>query len=62
MLLIKNGHLVDPKSGFNDITDILIDNDRVVKIAGDITPPDNCDIINADNPCNRHRWDYGCVG
>ncbi len=32
MLLIKNGRVVDPKSGFDKVTDVLIDGKRVIKI------------------------------
>ncbi|MBQ4232146.1 MAG: dihydroorotase [Lachnospiraceae bacterium] len=47
MLLIKNGHLVDPKSHFNDVTDILIDNGKIIKIANDIEAPDGAEVIDA---------------
>ena len=47
MLLIKNGHLVDPKSHFNDITDILIDDGKIIKIANDIEAPDGAEVIDA---------------
>lgn len=36
MLLIKNGRVVDPKSQFDDICDVLVDNGRVVKLAKSI--------------------------
>ncbi len=31
-LLIKNGRLVDPKSNRDEVLDILIENDKIVKI------------------------------
>lgn len=38
MILIKNGHLVDPASGVDGLRDILVDGDRILKVAqaGDI--------------------------
>ena len=33
MLLIKNGRVVDPKSGFDQVADVLVDGKKVVKIA-----------------------------
>ncbi|MGT2929582.1 dihydroorotase [Streptococcus dentasini] len=36
MLLIKNGRVIDPKSGFDKVSDVLIDGKRVIKIAEDI--------------------------
>lgn len=32
MLLIKNGRVIDPKSGFDQIADVLVDGKKVVKI------------------------------
>ncbi len=32
MLLIKNGRVLDPKSGFDQITDVLVDGKRIVRI------------------------------
>lgn len=36
-LLIKNGHVVDPASGINEITDILVENGCIAKIAKNIS-------------------------
>ena len=36
MLLIKNGRVVDPKSGFDQVADVLVDGKKVVKIADSI--------------------------
>lgn len=56
MLLIKNGYILDPKSGKKGINDILIDNNRIKKIDSMITTVDmteeekqNLEIIYADN-------------
>ena len=45
-LLIKNGHLVDVKSGRNSVYDIMIDNGRIVDIGTDFEVI-NCDLIDA---------------
>ena len=31
MLLIKNGRVVDPQSGFDQVADVLVDGKKVVK-------------------------------
>ena len=36
MLLIKNGRVVDPKSGLDTQADVLVDGKKVVKIAENI--------------------------
>lgn len=36
MLLIKNGRVVDPKSGFDQVVDILVDGKKIIKIADSI--------------------------
>ncbi len=55
MLLIKNGYIIDPKSGRNGIYDILIKDDRIIKILPYIMDydipekdKDNIQIIDAD--------------
>ena len=45
-LLIKNGHIVDAKTGRNGIYDILVEDGRIAEIAEAIEAQ-NCDIINA---------------
>ena len=32
MLLIKNGRVMDPKTGFDQITDLLVEGKKIVKI------------------------------
>ena len=36
MLLIQNGRVIDPESNFDEICDILVKEDRIVKIQKDI--------------------------
>ncbi|MGT2925095.1 dihydroorotase [Streptococcus caviae] len=38
MLLIKNGRVLDPKSGLDQLADVLLDGKKVVKIAENIDP------------------------
>ncbi len=40
MLLIKNGRVIDPNSKFDQVCDILIDGQKIVKIAKDIQAKD----------------------
>lgn len=47
MLLIQNGRVIDPSSGFNTVQDLLIDSGKIVKI-GDAKPQPDCEIIDAD--------------
>lgn len=46
-LLIKNGHVIDIKSGLNEVCDILIENKKVVQISKNIDAG-NVDLINAE--------------
>ena len=46
MLLIKNGRVVDPKSGFDQVADVLVDGKKVVKIADAIEEAD-AEVIDA---------------
>ena len=32
-LLIKNGHVVNPENDLNAVQDVLIENDRIIKVA-----------------------------
>lgn len=32
MLLIKNGRVVDPKSGFDQVADVLVDGKKLLKL------------------------------
>lgn len=49
MLLIRNGYMIDPKSGREGKYDLLTDGDRIIKIEKKIEPPsENCEIIDAE--------------
>lgn len=49
MLLIKNGHMIDPGSGREGRYDILISEDRIVKIGTDLQAPgERCKVIDAE--------------
>ncbi len=49
MLLIKNGYMIDPKSGREGSFDILTEGDRIVKIDRDLEPPmEPCQVIDAE--------------
>ena len=46
MLLIRNGYMIDPKSGKEGKYDILIKGDRILKIGKWIALPDgNCRVV-----------------
>ena len=36
MLLIKNGRVMDPKSGLDQVCDVLVQNGKIIKIAPEI--------------------------
>ncbi|MFU2181480.1 dihydroorotase [Streptococcus pluranimalium] len=40
MLLIKNGRVIDPQSGFDQVADILVDGQKIVRIAQSISAED----------------------
>ena len=46
MKLIKNGRVIDPKSQFDALADILIDGQKIVAIGQDLTRED-AEIIDA---------------
>ncbi|MCQ2539304.1 MAG: dihydroorotase [Acetatifactor sp.] len=48
MLLIRNGYMIDPKSGREGVFDILTDGDRIVKIAEKIEIPEGCEVLDAE--------------
>lgn len=49
MLLIRNGYMIDPKSGREGNYDILIDRDKIAKIGRGLTPPKGgCKVIDAE--------------
>lgn len=49
MLLIKNGYMIDPKSGWDGNYDLLIENDTIIKIGKKLEAPDGkCRVIDAE--------------
>lgn len=49
MLLIKNGYMIDPKSGREGHYDILTEGGRIAKIAKQVASPDGrCEVIDAE--------------
>ena len=46
-IIIKNGHVIDSKSGLNGVYDISIENGKVTEIAENIEVGSNCDLIDA---------------
>ena len=49
MLLIKNGYMIDPKSGRDGNYDILTEKDRILKIGKNLEPPSGrCKVIDAE--------------
>ncbi|MCX8130652.1 MAG: dihydroorotase [Clostridia bacterium] len=46
-IIIKNGHVIDTKSGRNGKYDIVIENGKVVEIDNDIEVTPTCDLIDA---------------
>lgn len=49
MLLIKNGYMMDPKSGREGKYDILTEGEKIVKIAENLDKPsEKCDVIDAE--------------
>ena len=46
MLLIKNGRVMDPKTGFDQVCDVLVEDGKIVKIAPQISEKD-AEIIDA---------------
>lgn len=44
--IIKNGHVLDPASGKDGIFDVLIEDDKIIKVEKEITDKD-CEIIDA---------------
>ena len=49
MLLIKNGRVLDPKSGLDRVLDVLRDGEKVVKIAENIESVD-CLLYTSPSP------------
>lgn len=49
MLLIKNGYMIDPKSGWDGNYDILVENDTIVRIGKKLEMPrGKCKVIDAE--------------
>ena len=49
MLLIKNGYVIDPKSGQEGVADVLTEGDKILKIEEKIEKPqEDCTMIDAD--------------
>ena len=46
-LLIRNGHVIDPKSGLDKVADILVEDGLVAEIGSEINPA-GCEIIEAE--------------
>ena len=46
MLLIKNGRVMDPKTGFDQITDLLVEGKKILKI-GQGLQADDAKVIDA---------------
>lgn len=47
MILVKNGHVIDPKSGTDDILDILTEGDKILQIGKHLESKD-CQVIDAE--------------
>lgn len=45
-LLIKNGRIIDPKSAYDQIADLLVEGDKIVKIGPNLTAP-KAEVIDA---------------
>ena len=49
MLLIRNGHVLDPKTGLDGVYDILTDGDTILKIGKELEAPEaDCRVIDAE--------------
>ena len=54
MILIQDGYMIDPKSGKEGNFDILIDGDKIVKIAEKIEPKGKvCLLYTSPSPRDR---------
>ena len=45
-MLLKNAKIVNPKTNFNEVSDLRIENGIITEISKDITPKDNEKLIN----------------
>ena len=62
MILIHDGYMIDPKSGREGNYDILIDGDKIVKIAEKIEPRGKVTRINAEGLLVAPRSEERRVG
>ena len=46
-ILIKGGHVIDPKNNINELMDIAINGDRIVQVAKNIDPKSAKQVVNA---------------
>jgi dihydroorotase len=46
-VLVKTGRVIDPGSGLDSVLDVLIENDRIMMISREISPPPGCEIVDA---------------
>lgn len=46
-VLLKGGHVIDPKNGINEIMDVAISDGKISKVAKNIKPQDSAKIIDA---------------
>ncbi len=47
MLLIKNGRIIDPHSGRDEVADVLTDDDKIIEIAENINVHEGCRVLDA---------------
>ena len=46
-IVIKGGHVIDPKNNINEIMDVAINGDKIVRVAKDIDPKSAAQVVNA---------------
>lgn len=46
-IVIKGGHVIDPKNNINELMDIAITGDKIVRVAKDIDPKSATQVVNA---------------
>ena len=56
-LLIKNGHIIDAKTGIDGVFDLIAEDGKIVEISGDIDA-EGCEIVDAEG--NRAAGARGC--